>query len=430
MVGPEEIGEGPDGPWEPRLEQAGAAVPSLEEICVWNPVAPPLTTHPSAPAIHPAAVYACTGPRQADQILGGQVAGYAYQRDGHPNADRLAEKCRRLHRAQGGVVTSSGMSALACLLLATLRSGDHVVLSDRMYGRSSVLVQHECSRLGIVSDLVDTTDLGGVRTGVRPGRTKLVLVETVSNPLLRVADIPGLAEMARTYGFQLAVDNTFATPYYCRPLELGADWVWESFSKMLNGHGDVMLGMLCGGGEMWERVKGVVSTWGLAASPWDCYMAERGLMTFPLRMERASENAARAAAWLSGLPERAGVKRVHYPGLAEHPEHDRLDACFYRPQRWLGPVCLAGNILSCDLDLERLSVEDFLAGSGLAYFPSLGDCATTVSHPASSSHRHLDSPQRQSIGLEMGTIRLSFGVEPWETLSRRLAAALLRRVSG
>ena len=395
--------------------------PSLEDICLSNPSPPTLSTHPSSPAIYLAATYACADPGQADRILGGEESGFAYQRDAHPNAQRLAEKFRLLHHADQALVTNSGMAALSAIVLHQLRTGDHCLISRYLYGRSSVLIQQELPKFGIEATEFDPTDLDAIRRHVRVGQTKLLFVETIANPLLQVANLPGLVALGREYGFQVAVDNTFATPYWCRPLELGVDWVWESVSKMLNGHSDLMMGMVCGKAERWGRIRQVASTWGLGAAPWDCFLAERGLTTFGLRIERASQNASQAARLLCQLP---AVKQVFYPALPQHPTHANLRS-IANTNAWSDQTDpAAGNVVSFELDLQQCTVEQFISASKIAYFPSLGECGTTLSHPCSSSHRHLNAAQQQALGICPGTIRLSFGIEPFDNLRERLAAGL------
>jgi cystathionine beta-lyase/cystathionine gamma-synthase len=395
--------------------------PTLDEVCLSNPVPANLTTHPSSPAIYLAATYACDGPEQANRILGGDEFGFAYQRDAHPNGLRLAEKFRLLHHADQALVTNSGMAALSAIVLHQLRTGDHCLISRYLYGRSSVLVQQELPKFGIEATEFDPTDLDSIRRLVRPGQTKLLFVETIANPLLQVTDLPALVALGREYNFQVAVDNTFATPFWCRPLQLGVDWVWESVSKMLNGHSDLMMGMVCGKEKHWGRIRQVASTWGLGAAPWDCFLAERGLTTFGLRIERASQNAGQAARLLLQLP---AVKQVYYPALPQHPTHANLRS-IANTQVWSNQAATAaGNVVSFELDLQQCSVEQFITTSKIAYFPSLGECGTTLSHPCSSSHRHLNAAQQQSLGISPGTIRLSFGIESFDTLRERLMAGL------
>lgn len=455
----------------PAAHQASPSgkFPSLEEVCLSNPPAPVIETHPSAPAIHPAAVYACQDLQQADSILGARIPGYAYQRDGHPNADRLAEKCRQLHHAQQAAITSSGMAALSAIVLSQLQAGDHVLVSNQLYGRSSVLLLDELQRLQVTASLFVPNDLASVRQAIVPGRTRLLFVETIANPLLRIADLPGMIALGQEHHFQVAVDNTFATPYFCRPLEMGADWVWESYSKMLNGHSDLMLGMLCGRNDHWSRVPKVIAAWGLAAAPFECYLAERGLTTFGVRMDAASSNAMRAAWFLQMPVNRPRLKAVHFPGLPDHPDREALQRCFYR-QRWIetsevassqdvditlahlpqesvvneqnanrsqgdspasgsmaadaNRVFAAGNVVSFELSGGVAAVEAFMRGSKIEYFPSLGECNTTLSHPQTSSHRQMTDPQRAALGIYPGTIRLCLGIEPWPIIRKKIIAGL------
>lgn len=395
--------------------------PALEEVCLANPALEPLTTHPSSPAIYLAATYACSGPSQANRILGGEEAGFAYQRDAHPNGQRLAEKFRLLHHADQALVTNSGMAALAAIVLHQLRTGDHCLISRFIYGRSSVLIQQELPKFGIEASEFDPTDLDSVRRLVRPGQTKMLFVETIANPLLQVANLPAIVALGREYGFQVAVDNTFATPYWSRPLELGVDWVWESVSKMLNGHGDLMMGMVCGKNEHWGRIRQVASTWGLGAAPWDCFLAERGLTSFPLRIERASRNASLAAQFLC---TQSRVKHVFYPSLPHHSSDSNVTTIANTAASTHNPTKAIGNVVAFELDLKQRSVEEFISASGIAYFPSLGECSTTLSHPCSSSHRHLSDEQRLALGISPGTIRLSFGIESFETVREKIVAGL------
>jgi len=295
----------------------GAAMTRPDDICPRPLPVPELPTQPHAPPLWLASVWACASPQQADDLLAGQAAGYVYQRDGHPNADLLAEKLRRLHGAERGIVTGSGMAALAAVLLAQLSAGDHALVGSRLYGKTLRLFGPEARRLGIDTSVVESGDLAAIERALRP-TTRLLLVETIANPLLEVADIAALAELCNRRGVLLVVDNTFASPIVCQPLALGAHLVMESLTKTLNGHSDVILGFLGGAASRFERVPQVVSTWGLASSPFACWLAERGLATAHLRIERACENALRAAEFLRGAGK---VAAVHYPGLPSHPQH-------------------------------------------------------------------------------------------------------------
>lgn len=345
-------------------------------------------------------------------MLGGQLPGYVYQRDGHPNADQLVSKCCELHRAEQAVVTSSGMAALSAAVLALLQAGDHVAISSHLYGKSQLLLGSECSRLGITSSLVDTCDLSAVASAMTP-RTRMIVVETIANPLLQVADIAALAEIAHRNRSLLLVDNTFATPILCRPLVCGADLVLESITKMMNGHSDVMLGLLAGHDRNWARVPLVVSAWGLASAPFECWLASRGLATLAVRMERAFSTAQRVAEYLVGRPD---VERVDYPGLTRHPQH-------VLARRQLGGQF--GSIVTFHLPGGAEAAAAFIrAAQRIPFCPSLGEVSTTLSHPESTSHRGLSAAQRSALGIHGGTLRLSVGIESADYVLEALAEGL------
>lgn len=375
-----------------------------EDICPRPDVVPPQLTQPASPPIYTAAVYRCESPDQAARLLAGEQAGYVYSRDGHPNADMLAEKCRRLHGADRAAVCASGMSALALAVLARLREHDHLVVSSQLYGRSLELLTSEVGRLGITSTMADTCDLDATRAALRP-ETRLVVVETITNPLLRVSDLASLAELCHAREAALLVDNTFASPAVCRPLELGADLVLESLTKIMSGHSDVLLGLLCGREECWDRIPLVLSAWGLTSSPFDCWVAARGLGTMALRVAKASANALLVANFLAG---RAEVEWVSYPGLRQHPDHELA-------LRQFGGTF--GSMVTFTLGGGRAAAEAFIAAAErIGFFPSLGDLSTTLSHPASTSHRSLSALDRRRQGIGEGTLRLSVGIESSEAI--------------
>jgi len=370
-----------------------------DDLCPRPETLPPQPTRSFAPPIYPASVYACETTDQAETLLAGTRQGYVYQRDGHPNADMLADKCRRLHGAERSAVTSSGMAAVAAVLLSQAQSGDHLLVSNQLYGRTLEVLTHEAARLGMQHTVVDTCDLKATQQALRD-TTKLVVAETISNPLLQVADIGALASVAHARGALLVIDNTFATPAVCRPLSLGADLVIESISKIINGHSDVMLGLVCGCEAVWQRVPQVVSGWGLASSPFDCWLASRGLATLHLRVERACANAQLAAEMLAAHRR---VERVDYPGLASHRDHELASRQFSGRHGWMVTFHLSGGRAAADAFLH--------AARRVPFCPSLGELCTTLSHPQSTSHRSLTDEQREALGIHGGTIRLSIGTE-------------------
>lgn len=369
------------------------------DICPKPGRLPKFPTEPLAAPIWLSSVYRCHDPNEAEAMLAGTLPGHVYSREGHPNAQLLAEKCAALHAAPNGAVVASGMAALATVLLAECRQGDHIVVSDQLYGRSHALWVDEASRLGIDSTIVSTTDLKATEAALTD-RTRLLLAETISNPLLRVADLRHLAEIAHRRGAKFVADNTFASPALCRPLELGADYVVESLTKIMNGHSDVLLGFVGGKENGWERVPRILATYGLTAAPFECWLADRGIGTLSLRIERASANALAAARFLAEQPE---VEAVHYPGLANHPDHDLAAGQFGGRYGWMVTFTLRG---------DRDVASRFIAAARrIPFCPSLGDICTTLNHPASTSHRLLSPEARAKLGILDGTIRLSVGIE-------------------
>jgi cystathionine beta-lyase/cystathionine gamma-synthase len=354
---------------------------------------------PLVPPLYQSSVYTLPDLDALDRIMNAEAPGFIYARDGHPNARRLAE---RLAVSEGGdwaVVCGSGMAAISAILLATVQQGDRIVASNRLYGRTTQLLDQELSRFGVETTSIDGGDLDAVRAALaRPA--KVLFVETMSNPLLRLVDVEALARLARERDCLLVVDNTFATPVLTRPLELGAGVAMESLTKMIGGHGDVTLGLLAGKGELPPQLSATVSIWGLASNPFDCWLAERGLETLALRMRAASATAAALADWLAVQP---AVARVIYPGRPDHPDHELA-------RRLLRGGF--GNMLCFELKGGREAVTRFMRRApGIPFSPSLGATVTTLSHPGTTSHRYVSPAERRRQGINDGLIRLSVGVE-------------------
>jgi len=376
-------------------------------------VQPQSASRPVVTPISPSVVYASPDADALDAQYEGRLQGYTYGREGHPNWTILAEKLDWLEGAKGGVVTASGMAAVGAVMHGVLRTGDHLVAGNQLYGRTLRMLRDEMPRLGVEVTLADPTDGRAFAQAIRPD-TRLVLVEVVSNPTLRVADLEPIAEACRATGALLAVDNTFTTPRLYRPFDHGADFVIHSVTKMLAGHSDVTLGYAAARDpELARRLYDVAVTWGLTPSPFDCWLAERGLHSFDIRFERAQANAAALADHLAGL---AGVEAVLYPGRADHPDHNRAVAL-------LGGQ--GGTMVSFRLKGARAEVNRFLrAARHIPFAPTLGDIGTTLSHPASSSHRGLTPEGRADLGITEGFIRVSVGIEEIGLLKREFAEAV------
>jgi cystathionine beta-lyase/cystathionine gamma-synthase len=367
---------------------------------------------PLVPPLYQSSVYTLPDLDALDRIVEGEESGFIYARDGHPNARHLADELARLEGADWAAITGSGMAAISALLLSTVQDGDRIVASNRLYGRTTQLLGQELVRYGVQTTFVDTCDLEQVRTALER-LAKVLFVETMSNPLLRVVDIERMAELARATGCLLLVDNTFATPVLLKPLEHGADLVMESLTKMIGGHSDVTLGVVAGRGELQQQVASVISIWGLASNPFDCWLAQRGLTTLPLRMRAASDNAAALADWLA---EQTGVVRVVYPGRPDHPDRD-VAASVLREG--------FGNMLCFELKGGREAVNRFLRlAPGVPFSPSLGHTMTTCSHPGATSHRYVSPAEKKRQGIGDGLVRLSVGVEDLEQIKTEMARGL------
>ena len=305
------------------------------------------------------------------------------------------------------------MAAVTAAMMGLLSAGDHVIGGDQLYGRSLRLMTQDLARFGIGTALADPTDAKAMAAAVTPA-TKMILIEVVSNPTLRVADLEGIAALCRERGILLAVDSTFSTPRGIRPLDHGADIVIHSVTKLLAGHADVTLGYVaCRDAAHRKAVYDFAVTTGLTPSPFDCWLAERGLYSFHLRYDRAEANAAALAEHLVGLP---GMKRVIYPLRPDHPDHNRAVGL-------LGER--GGHMLSFELDGGRAAANALTrAMPDLAFAPTLGDVGTTLSHPASSSHRAVEAGAREKVGISEGFFRISVGVEDIALLKREFTAGV------
>ena len=338
--------------------------------------------------------------------------GHSYSRYSNPTHAALEEALAELEGAEAGLATASGMAAIHAVVLSVLRSGDDLVMPRAVYGGMIGLAGSVLERSGIGHRAVDTTDLDQVGTAIGP-RTRLLWLETISNPTTAVADIAALAELAHARGVLVGVDNTFASPALANPLALGADLVVHSTTKFIGGHSDTIGGALVGSADRVAAAREVVVTVGGNASPFAAFLALRGLKTLALRMERHSANALAVALALEGAP---GVARVLYPGLASHPQHDLA----------MRILCdgMAGGMLAIELDGGRRHGERFLERVRVAvHATSLGGVETLVSHPASSSHRQLADDELAAAGLSPGMVRVSIGLEDEADLIEDLVGA-------
>lgn len=367
---------------------------------------------PIGTPLQPSVVYATSDIDTLHAQYEGRAQGYTYSREGHPNASVLAQKIDRLEGAEGGMMTGSGMSAVTAVMLGLLKSGDHALGGNQLYGRSLRMMKTDLPRFGIQTGFFDPTDSTSLQNSILP-ETRLILIEVVSNPTLRVADMDAIYEIARKNNILVVVDNTFTTPRAYRPFEHGGDVVLHSVTKLLAGHSDAMLGYVAAKTpEHRQAIWDVIVTLGLTASPYDCWMAERGMHSFDLRFERACANAARVADALAEMPN---IKRVLYPGRMDHPDQARA-------KQLLGENF--GNMVSFEVNGGHDAAQSLTKASDLAFAPTLGDVASTLSHPASSSHRGLTASERAALGMSDGFFRLSVGIEAPERLIDSLTRAV------
>ncbi|MEM8735592.1 MAG: PLP-dependent transferase [Planctomycetota bacterium] len=368
---------------------------------------------PQAESISVASVWQMESPETADQALSGADGVYVYRRDGHPNERTLAEKLAKLHGGSHAAITAQGMSAVGAVALGLLSPGDSVWVAHELYGKSIQLFAKDLTRWGIEYRSFDPLDSEHI-SELANTSAALVMVETISNPRLRVPDLGAIAEASHKAGAKLVVDNTFATHLICRPIDFGADLVIESLGKQVNGHSDAMVGLVVSKEpETAEAVQSTISTFGMASSPLDCYLTHRGLSTLAVRVDRANVNALAVAERLAGLEQ----VQVDYPGLHTHPQHEVA-----RQQLRGGYGWMLTFHLKCERD-GVLEVFDRLRPE-IPFVPSLGDVSSSVSHPASTSHRGFTVEQREALGIYEGTIRLSCGIEPTEWLVEKVSKAL------
>jgi cystathionine gamma-lyase len=346
----------------------------------------------------------------AQEGIGGH-GGYEYTRSNNPTREQLETCLASLESGRHGLAFASGLAATTTAMLL-LDPGDHVVYMQDAYGGTYRLFDKVMRRYGVTFTAVDATVPGAVE-GAVTGRTRLIWIETPTNPLLRIVDIAGTAEVARRHGAHLAVDSTFATPYVQRPLELGADIVMHSSTKYLGGHSDVLGGCLVTSDDaLAERLRFHQNAAGAVPSPFDCWLLLRGLKTLALRVQRHSDNALAVARHLEAHP---AVRAVHHPGLPSHPQHELA-------ARQMGGVF--GGMVSFELADEAAAVRVVEALRLFTLAESLGAVESLAEHPGLMTHTSVPLEERQRIGLPNSLLRLSVGIEDLGDLIADLDRAL------
>jgi O-succinylhomoserine sulfhydrylase len=362
--------------------------------------------------IFPTSSYVFKSAAEAAARFSGAEPGNIYSRFTNPTVRTFEERLAALEGGERGVAFASGMAAILATCMALLKTGDHVVASRAIFGTSTLLFQNYLGRFGVETTFVALADYGAWERAIRP-TTKLLFLETPSNPLTEVADIPRLAGIARAHKALLVVDNCFCTPALQRPLKLGADIVIHSATKYLDGQGRVVGGAVVGSAEIVGKdVFGFLRTCGPTMSPFNAWVFLKGLETLSLRMKAHCANALALAQWLERQPR---VKRVYYPGLSSHPQH----ALAKTQQAGFG------GIVSFEVEGGREAAWRVIDNTRvMSITANLGDTKTTITHPATTTHGRLTPEQRAEAGVGEGFIRVSVGLEAVEDLQRDIGRGL------
>ena len=374
---------------------------------------PKVEQQPDAVPIYQAVTFSATSAAELADVLGDRQPGFSYSRIDNPTSQALADAIAEVEGAQAAYVFASGMAALHAAFATILRAGDHMIFSRQIYGSVQHLIQDVFGRFGVESTFVDITNDDAVDAAFRTN-TRLLHVETIATPTLTVADLHDLIERGHARGAMVTVDNTFASPYLCRPAEMGADLTMEALTKWIGGHSDVLGGSIAGSSELIKQVRAVQIDTGGGLAPFSAFLVLRGLETLHVRMERHAQTAVALAQLLeaSDIP-----KRVWYPGLASHPQYDVAAR-----QLRTGGGMLAfdtGDRQSAEVLLDALTLPPRTA--------SLGSVRTIAVHPPSTTHRQLDAAALAAAGIPEGLIRVSVGLEDADDLladfDQALAAA-------
>jgi O-succinylhomoserine sulfhydrylase len=362
--------------------------------------------------IFPTSSYVFDSAAEAAARFAGDEPGNIYSRFTNPTVRTFEQRLAALEGGEHCVATSSGMSAILSTFMALLQSGDHIVSSRAIFGTTSVLLNNYLAKFGVETTFVDLVDMNAWRAAFKPN-TRLLFLETPSNPLTEVADIRALAELAHQHGALLVVDNCFCTPALQRPLELGADIVIHSATKYLDGQGRCIGGAVVGkedvvGGDVY----GFLRTAGPTMSPFNAWVFLKGLETLRLRMEAHCRNTQLLAEWLQ---DHARVRRVYYPGLSSHPQHELA------AEQQQG----FGGVLSFEVDGGKEAAWQVIDSTRLlSITANLGDTKSTITHPATTTHGRLTQEQRDSAGISDSLIRIAVGLEDVEDLKTDLQRGL------
>ena len=361
--------------------------------------------------IYQTSTFAFESAQDGADCFAGVKPGYMYTRIGNPTVKALERQVALLEHAYDSVALASGMAAVSCVYLALLNAGDHVVSSSAVYGASRVLMEQHMSRFGVESTYVNTADIEAVKAAIKPN-TKMIYVETPANPTMEISDIEACAEIAHKIGALLVVDNTFCSPYLSNPIDLGADVVLHSITKFINGHADIVGGIVAAkDADVYAKLRGAMVNFGGNMDPHQAYLVIRGLKTLGIRVDRAQENAIKVADFLTTCEQ---VEWVKYPGLESHPQYDLAK------KQMNGPGTMISFSMKGGLEAGR-ALMDNVKMAILAV--SLGGVETLIQHPASMNHSKVPKESRESAGITDGLVRFSVGIENVEDIINDLKQA-------
>lgn len=346
------------------------------------------------------------------RCFSGEEHGYIYTRIGNPTINALETLVADLESGSTGIATSSGMAAVNTVYMALLSKGDHMVSSAAVYGPSRVVMEQHWSRFGVESSFVDTSNVEEIRKAIRPN-TKMLYIETPANPTMDITDLAACVELAHEKGIIVVVDNTFCSPYLQRPLEFGADVVLHSMTKFLNGHADIVAGIIITKDKpLGAKLKSMMVTLGCNMDPHQAFMVIRGIKTLGIRIERAQQSAMKIARFLESHPK---IEWVKYPGLESHPQHElakkQMDGFGSMISFSVKGGLEAGKVLMDNVQLCILAV-------------SLGGVETLIQHPASMTHSKVSADAKMAAGITDGLVRFSVGIEDVEDIIGDLNEAL------
>lgn len=372
-----------------------------------RPPSPSFT--PTATPIYLSTSYSYADPAELDEVFGNERAGFVYSRYGNPTTVALETAVAALEETEAAIAFGSGMAALHAAILNQVQTGSRIVAARDIYGATSALFTNLFATLGVKTTFVDMNDLAAVAAAVDEVKPRVVFFETISNPLLRVPDMPAIVEIARRARATVVVDNTFASPVLVNPVKFGVHTVVHSSTKYLGGHGDVTGGVIATDADRAYEIRELTKLTGAMPGPFESWLTLRGIKTLPLRVRRQSENAATVAAWLRDDPR---IAKVHYPGLATCPEIFNSD--------------LRGGMVAFEIaGAGKAEIHRFLGGVRMCVpATTLGDVYSLLLYPAMSTHRSLTAEERAATGISDGLLRMSTGIEDPEDIIADLDRAL------